>query len=116
MSSTATPVKQRRIDDDDNVDGNNGPSPVKQRRIDQCFMSANKFKKVMEAEEKAAAVAEVKAKEKEKEALKKIKLWEAKHQPCRVCEWLSEAEQAREMYKHRKCGLWCRLKQPRESK
>ena len=93
------------------------PSPVKQRRIDQCFMSANKFKKVMEAEAKEAAEKEAKeaAAQKEKEALKKIKLWEAKHQPCRVCEWLSEAEQAREMYKHRKCGLWCRLKQPRQS-
>ena len=27
-----------------------------------------------------------------------------------------DAEQEAEMYKHRKCGLWCRLKQPRQSK
>ena len=93
-------------------------TPVKQRRIDECFMSANDFKKVLEAEGKevAAKAAKKEAEEKHKEAMKRLKCWEAKHQPCRVDERLSDAEQEAEMYKHRKCGLWCRLKQPRQSK
>ena len=93
-------------------------TPVKQRRIEQCFMSANDFKKKLEAEAKDAAekAAKKEAEEKHKEAMKRLKCWEAKHQPCRIDERLSDAEQEAEMYKHRKCGLWCRLKQPRQSK